>query len=409
MKICGLITEYNPFHNGHLYHLEQSKEKTGCDYTIAVMSGDFVQRGEPAVFDKYLRAKAALLSGVDLVLELPPSFATMSAEYFADGAIKLLASLGCVDCLCFGSESGSPELLKEISQFLIKEPEEYKLLLQTNLKNGLSFPVARQMALESLLQQTPQKDRFIKEIQSPNNLLGIEYLRALERNHSLIVPYTIQRSSPNYHSTEMVQPCCSALAIRSFLKDNPHQKIASPIAQQFPEQVLECYMEYLSEKPPLFVDDFSPYLHYALLQNKENGYTAFPDVSPSLSKRIQNTLTEYRSFTQYCSLLKTKDLTYTRISRALLHIMLGMKTTQPISYAKVLGFRKEAGAIVSKITQSSSLPILTNLSAAKEKLSPAGLEVFKEELRISEIYQSVLSTKGHLPAIPELSRKMLVI
>lgn len=175
MKIVGLITEYNPFHNGHLYHMQKAKEITGADSVIAVMSGNYVQRGAPAIMPKHLRAEMALEAGIPLVLELPVCYASGSAEYFADGAISLFEKLGCIDSICFGSECGDYYLLEKVAHVTADEPEAYKQTLQDALKQGLSFPLARQAALKAYFQD-PSLDDILEQ---PNNILGIEYIKAL--------------------------------------------------------------------------------------------------------------------------------------------------------------------------------------------------------------------------------------
>ena len=175
MKIVGLITEYNPFHNGHEYHIQQAKKITGADYCIAVMSGNYVQRGAPAFLPKHLRADMALRSGCDLIIELPVCYATGSAEYFAKGAISILNNLGCVDFICFGSECGEYNKLEKIASLLAEEPEDFKSLLQNNLKSGKTFPLARQQALKDYLND----DSLDCILEEPNNILGIEYIKAL--------------------------------------------------------------------------------------------------------------------------------------------------------------------------------------------------------------------------------------
>ena len=215
MKIVGLIAEYNPFHNGHEYHIQKAKEVTGADTVIVVMSGNFVQRGAPAIMPKHLRAKVALKSGASLVLELPVCFATGSAEYFAQGAVALLDSLGCVDALCFGSECGDIQPLTRIAEVLSDEPEEYRALLRASLKEGLPFPSARERALQDYLHD-PALSRILA---SPNNTLGVEYIKALIRQDSTIRPYTILRKDSRYHA-DTLEPAgnfSSATAIRRLL------------------------------------------------------------------------------------------------------------------------------------------------------------------------------------------------
>ena len=197
MKITGLITEYNPFHNGHLYHIKKAKEITGADAVIVIMSGNFVQRGAPAIMPKRLRTEIALNAGVSLVIELPVCYATGSAEYFASGAISILDSLGCIDSICFGSECGDYKKLEHIAKILADEPEAYRLSLKNQLKTGLSFPKARQNGLKEY-----SKDDSLDEIlEHPNNILGIEYVKALYLQKSPIKAYTIKRIVSDYHDT----------------------------------------------------------------------------------------------------------------------------------------------------------------------------------------------------------------
>ena len=200
MKITGLITEYNPFHNGHLYHLQKAKELTDADAIIVVMSGDYVQRGEPAVMPKYLRTQAALEAGASVVLELPVCYATGSAEYFARGAIALLDSLGCVDAVCFGSECGDIEILENIAEVFLEEPERYRVALQEYLKEGKSFPVAREQAFLRYWNETEENlDKYEEVLKNPNNILGIEYIKAMKLKKSRMKACTIQRIVAGYH------------------------------------------------------------------------------------------------------------------------------------------------------------------------------------------------------------------
>ena len=213
MKIVGLITEYNPFHNGHLYHIEKAKEITGADSVIVVMSGNYVQRGAPAIMPKHLRAEVALEAGVDVLMELPVCYATGSAEYFAAGAISLFERLGCVDSICFGSECGDYGLLARVAHILADEPEGYRQALKDLLKSGMSFPLARQKALKDYLED----DSLDSVLEQPNNILGIEYIKALYERRSPMKSYTIRRMVSGYHDTELSGSYSSASAIRRLL------------------------------------------------------------------------------------------------------------------------------------------------------------------------------------------------
>ena len=209
MKIVGLITEYNPFHNGHLYHIKKAKEITGADYAIVVMSGNYVQRGAPAIMPKHLRAEVALEAGADIIFELPVCYACSSAEYFAAGAVSLFEQLNCVDSLCFGSECGNYELLERLARIIADEPEEYRTVLTASLKKGKSFPRARQ---EALIEYLGDESLNIV-LEQPNNILGIEYIKALYQKHSPIHTYTIKRMVSGYHDTHLTGPYSSASAI----------------------------------------------------------------------------------------------------------------------------------------------------------------------------------------------------
>jgi predicted nucleotidyltransferase len=227
MKVVGLITEYNPFHNGHKYHIEEARRITGADYVVAVMSGDFVQRGVPAIIDKYSRTRMALNNGVDLVLELPVCYATGSAEYFAHGAVAVLNALGVVDYLCFGSEAGEIELLQKATELIYSAPASFDDLLKAYLKEGLNYPAARQKALEAVTGSlSPDNNRpddnnaLIKVFTEPNNILGIEYLKAIHDLSASMQPVTIRREVAHYHEATLTRidtpsVISSATAIRS--------------------------------------------------------------------------------------------------------------------------------------------------------------------------------------------------
>ncbi len=380
MKIVGLIAEYNPFHNGHQYHIEQAKQLTNADAVIVVMSGDFVQRGEPAIMPKHLRAEAALKAGASLVIELPVCYATGSAEQFATGAISIFQKLGCVDAICFGSESGELAPLREIAHILSEESEDFKDILQQHLKTGISFPLARQKTLEQLY---PQK-QFDKLLEQPNNILGIEYLKALRRSHSSIKPVTLQRQQSNYHDTDLKECFSSASALRTALANTP----LSAVKRQMPDSAFELLEENERKRYPVNTNDFSLLLKYRLLNETKSSLTQFADVSEELANRIYKYKNEYLSFEQFCELLKTKEITYSRISRALLHILLNIKKTDcaEIAYARVLGFRKDSANVMSEIKIASSIPLITKLTAFANPM----LEL---DIYASHIYESVITEK----------------
>ena len=263
MKISGIIVEYNPLHNGHVFHINKTKELTNSDLIIAVMSGNFNQRGIPSIIDKWTKTKLALQNGVDIVLELPSIYALSSAEFFSYGAVSLLNSLGVVDSLCFGSEAGDITLLETIAEVLVHEPNDYKALLRRELDKGLLFPKARSLALvEHLVNKTDYDKYYLEEqLNSSNNILGIEYIKSLKRLNSSIKPYTIKRQGGSYNSENLNEIFSSATSIRRVLSAN--QDILN-LNHHVPESV---YKELLSLHNKNYIFSFEnmmyPYIRYS--------------------------------------------------------------------------------------------------------------------------------------------------
>jgi len=411
MKINAIIAEYNPFHNGHKYQLADAKKKTGADYTIIAMSGNFMQRGAPALVEKYTRAKMALENGADLVLELPLCYAASSAEYFATGAVTLLDKLGVVNYLCFGSECGDINILGEIAQILLQEPDEFSCALRRLLQQGLSYPTARTQAL---LVYSPSLSSHKDVLASPNNILGIEYLKALLHRKSTIVPFTTKRVGSDYHDKRFGEYQCSALAIRQALLSG--QEI-SVLSDQMPESAYELLREALLQAAPMYSNDFSALLHYKLLMESDAGYSQYADISSDLSDRIRKNLYRFIDFHSFCQLLKTKDMTYTRISRCLLHILLDMKKNDLtdykqldyVPYARVLGFRKAAAPLLGAIKEHSSIPLVTKLADAEGQLKPEAYQMLQRELRQGSIYESVRASKAGVPMRNELQIPIVIV
>ncbi|MCD7836812.1 MAG: nucleotidyltransferase [Lachnospiraceae bacterium] len=411
MKVNAVIAEYNPFHNGHKYHLDASVQKTSADYTIIVMSGNFVQRGAPAIAEKYLRARAALLNGADLVIELPVFYAASSAEYFATGAVTLIDKLGVVDALCFGSECGEISVLNRIAQILLNEPEEYRAYLKNYMRLGHSYPISRTNAL---IQYDPSLSDWRNVLSTPNNILGIEYIKALSRRKSSIIPTTTIRAGSDYHDIRMGKNQSSANAIRVALSSGQDMDF---LHGQMPDSAFEILKKGLSEIPMMISDDFSESLYYKLLNEKNTGYTKYFDVSPSLSDRILKHIYEYKSFSEFCNILKSKDMTYTRISRCLLHILLDMtnesfeecKALGYTPYARVLGFKNASSPLLSSIKKNSEIPLITKLADAKAVLSDGAFRMLENELRMNNIYLSAAALKSGTNLKNELSTPIVIV
>lgn len=413
MKTVGLITEYNPFHNGHAYHIEKAKMLTGADRVIAVMSGDFVQRGAPAVMPKHLRAESALLSGASLIIELPVCFATGSAEYFAQGAISLLNQLGCIDSICFGSECGDLHLLKEIAQLLADEPIEYQAALKQALKEGASFPAARQEALNIY------SDKYSEILASPNNILGIEYLKALAKIHSKIEPFTIKRIGAGYHDMDIDGQFSSATAIRSDiyqLADVNSSSESIPLTHiqtQVPSSCHELMKKNYQIRYPIKSDDFSLLLKAKLLSETAGSLSHYLDISPELANRILRLRNDYLSFEQFCDLLKTKELTRSRISRSFIHVLLGITNDwltamkAPASYARILGFRRDHADLLGILKRTSDIPLIT--SPARAVLADTAYQMLELDIYASDLYESVITDLYGTPFHNELTKQIIKI
>lgn len=411
MQINGIIAEYNPFHNGHKYQMANAKEQTGADYTIIAMSGNFMQRGEPALLDKYKRTEMALKNGADLVLELPTYYAASSAEYFATGAVTLLDKLGVVTNLCFGSECGDTSILERIAKLLLEEPAEYVESLRNNLRQGLAYPVARTTAL---LQYDPSLSDYRDVFSSPNNILGIEYIKALLRRGSKITPVTTLRVGSDYRDIRLGVNQSSARAIRQAICDG--QPVCC-LKNHMPENAYQIIRDYMERSRLVFSNDFSSVLHFKLLQEQADGYDCFLDVSSELSDRISNNLYDFTDYNGFCNLLKKKDMTYTRISRCLLHILLNMtnetlqtyKDMDYIPYARVLGFRKDSTPLLTAIKNNSSIPLITKLADADKILDEKAYAMLKDEIRINQIYQSAAATHSGTPMMNEFSTPIVMV
>ena len=435
MKVTGIIAEYNPFHKGHKYQIDYCKKELNSDYVIVAMSGDYVQRGTPALLPKHVRAEMALRCGADLVLEMPVSVSTASAEAFAMGGVSMLDGLHIVDSLCFGSEYGEVSALMELAEILVKEPEEYRRLLKESLSNGLSFPSARCQALTEYFRNprnftgddfdgvlTPLLNQIIQILNSPNNILGIEYCKALLRLKSSIKPVTLKRQGMGYHETLAEADgsdrfsCtdgsifASASAIRKLLKATLTPETISRIVSQVPDEISLLLASSLQRNEFLTEDVLDPLLAYCILKENTDSLCSYLDVSRNLAERIINRSNELKGFLQAASLLKTKELTQTRIQRALLHIILGIREVPAtIPYARVLGFRKESSALLKEIKDSSSIPLITKLADAGSLLDETGHKLLAETTFASNLYEKLLCQKSGRKFVHEYQKQLIIL
>lgn len=418
MKIIGIIAEYNPFHNGHAYQIATIRERTGADFVIVAMSGDFVQRGAPAILDKYARAQMALSCGADLVLELPALWATASAEHFAMAGVTLFEKMGLVNGICFGAETDNLPLLTAIADILADEPEAYRTLLASYLKTGVAFPKARASALAdfvamhktSLLHNEPgdlhsepgdlrgepaglhcEHDDLHDVLSSPNNILAIEYLKALRRRHSSMTPYLIRREGSGYHDTTLA-PTASATGIREALFCGN-----ASISVSMPAAAYTILQEYQAKAPLLDADDFSQILGYRLLTLRPKELTAFGDCSTDIANRIYKNRLAFSSYTSFAARNKRRDITYTRMSRILLHIILSitdddyahLASCDYIPYLRILGFRTASTRLFRELKNATHVPLISKLADASAILSPDALSLLDKDIFAADLYEQV--------------------
>ncbi|OEH85771.1 hypothetical protein BHU72_03035 [Desulfuribacillus stibiiarsenatis] len=355
MNVTGIVVEYNPFHNGHLYHINESKRVTGADVIVAVMSGNFLQRGEPAVADKWSRAAVALKHGADIVFELPTVYATQNAQTFAFGAVSLLDQLQCVHSLCFGSESGSIQELQSVSSILADEPEEFKGYLQKFLSAGLSYPKAMHEALAMIGIPLYQRNSTAQ----PNNTLGLMYLLALHKLKSSITPVTIQRIAAEYHQETITSDSiASATAIRKLANTGSSEQIKEYV----PDAITALFSN--TYRTMLHWDHFQDLLFYKIYSMNIEELRDIIDVDEGMEYRLKKIVGNANSVNELIEMLKVKRFTWTRIQRMLVHILLDMKKSKLASlqvtpYARILGFTDQGRQLLQIAKKKSAIPLVT--------------------------------------------------
>ena len=367
-RVLGIIAEYNPFHNGHMYHLQKAKEQSGAQYCICVMSGNFVQRGNTSIVNKWKKAEMALLNGVDLVIELPTIYSVASAEGFSLGAIKLLNNLKIVDAISFGTETSDFAALNNISSIVNEEPMKYKSILNSELKKGLSFPKARENALMLYLNDNKRYDNILN---TPNNILAIEYLKALKKIKSTIQPIPVKREKVYYNDNVIVDEFASATAIRKLLKNEEFSEIRKVVPKST-YQILEKETELGN-----VVLDLSRYekeIIYNLRRMTVGEIAELPDVNEGLEHSLKNAANYSNDITNLINIVKTKRYTVTRIQRILICALLGItkrdvgmaKKTEP--YIRVLGFNEKGKELISRINkQNPKATVITSVKKFQDK------------------------------------------
>ena len=387
-RVLGIIAEYNPFHNGHLYHIAKSKQETSAQFVVAVISGNFVQRGNTSIVNKWTKARMALLNGVDLVIELPTIYSISSAENFAEGAIKLFNSLGVVDTISFGMETTDISTLNNIANVLYNEPKEYITMLSHELKKGNSFPKARENALLLYLNDIK---RYANVLSGSNNILGIEYLKAMRKTKSTIIPIGIKREKVLYNDKYIVDEFASATAIRKMLMT----KQLNDISKGMPRSSYLLLGEEL--KKGHYVIDISRFekeIIYNLRKMSAEDIAKLPDVSEGLENSIKNAADSCNTLTDLINIVKTKRFTQTRIQRILLYSLLGidkkqMETSRKIvPYARVLGFNNKGKELISEMMNlNPKLNIVTSVRKYIDTVANKNLkEMLETDILATNIY-----------------------
>lgn len=404
MNVVGIIAEFNPFHQGHAYLMERAKEITGSDYAVVIMNGDFVQRGEPAIFNKYERTRAALEGGADLVFELPVRFGISSAGDFALGGVSALTALGFVTHLAFGSECGDILPLQQAAAALLEESADFLSVLTRDLQNGFSYAAARAHALS----ETASLDPAL--MSQPNNILGTEYCLALKKLSSPLVPVTIPRKGMDYHDT-FGRP-------DSTTGDCPADGQV-PEDTELPSATALRYKIYENDTPHLTLDDFSSALGYALLQSDD--LTRYKDISPDLADRIRRYLPDHHTACELVDQCRTRAFTDGRIRRGLMQCLLRIEhTDMELPYLRLLGIRqgssaegespnkrKGVGSLLSQVPDSCH--ILSRLATDIKALDADALTLFRQDLFAADLYRQVWNRKYHVTLPNEYQHSPVIV
>jgi predicted nucleotidyltransferase len=347
MRVAGVVAEFNPLHGGHVEHFRETKKISACEKIVCAMSGNFVQRGEPALCDKWRRTRMALLAGADVVVEIPVPYVVGGADFFARGSVGLLVATGVVDALCFGSECGDVSAIKKAAEILAAEPQEYKNILRENLSAGLSFAAARGDALRKIFANAPE-GLFTK----PNNTLAIEYCKALGILRSKIEIFTTHRKSGGPSATKI------------------RAEIAAANSFEMPAFAKEILEEAREKKETALLNDFTEIFRYLL-------YTRDFNLGEGLENRFRK-FCDFENISDFLDAAKTKRYTRTRLSRAVMQIILNISASDMnffeknggVQYIRVLGFRRESTNLLSEITKKAALPVITHGAAIDNMLGP---------------------------------------
>ena len=406
MNVVGIIAEYNPFHSGHAYQIRRARELADADYVVVILSGDFVQRGEPAVFDKYSRTRDALEGGADIVFELPVRYSLSSAGDFAYGGIKALTELGFVTHVCFGSEQGNIDQFLKVAETLEREDKsrtEFQSVLESRLREGFSYPDARAQALMNVIGETDLDEPFFS---MPNNILGIEYCLALLKLQSPLTPLTLLREGQDYRDA------------------------TNPTLKRYPSSTAIRAGIHTSNTPHLVLNDFSDLICYALrdmirregdLKNSHRVIDSAKDLSSDIFGRIRKEMDGFTSASDLISKIKTKAFTESRLRRCLLQVCLHLSETDTsLPYLHLLGLNTRAGHLLrglrgaeidepANIEDNQPFSIVTRLAADLPRLSDEARALYEQDLFAADIYRFVFQRKYRVTLPNEFEQAPMVV
>ncbi|MCR5098660.1 MAG: nucleotidyltransferase family protein [Lachnospiraceae bacterium] len=428
MRIMGVVAEYNPFHNGHVYQIEHAKNDLIADGVIVAMSGDFVQRGEPAIIDKYTRAKLATENGADLVIEMPTVASTASAEIFAETGVSLLLATGVVTDLMFGCEDEDPEMFAKVARYFLDEPHGFKESLNKQLRMGIPFAKARANAIVENWDNPDEREKLSKFLEAPNNILGIAYTRALLAHNDNIGLHPIHRHGVSHDDSTFSANFASASLIRRMLfqdttqdsvrslladRDTRHAINGDSIAMFIPENEVPVINTLVAKNMLVGPDDFSLLVHQALLYH--NSLSEYLDCNEDISNRILNERNEFISFTQFADHLKTKNLNHSRIRRILCHLVLRLhhnelsllKAENFAPYIRVLAFSDSGRALLTEIRDRATVPIIVSpQEMKKDPRSTREKEILmNKDIYAADLYRAILTDRLHQAYPTEYTRK----
>lgn len=389
MKVLGIIAEYNPMHTGHIYHINEAKKITNSDYVIAIMSGSFTEQGNIAMLDKFTRAKEAINSGVDLVIELPTIYAVSDGGSFANKAIQILNDLNIVDSICFGAETDNISKLNNIANTIVVNEEKIWNDIKENLKKGISFANARNESLKKYL-----KDDEINLVNTPNNILGIEYIKSIITLKSNITPYCIKRESSNFNDDTITQKYTSSTSIRKYLEEGKD-------IQNISEYISKNTLNSILNSKVLFNKDIFELLKYKIITMSNEELRNIYGITEGLENKIQNEILDSYTYEDFIFKLKSKRYELSKIKRMLIHILLdttkedfdNLKNCKS-NYAHILAFNHDKKDLLSYISKNSKIPILTSINDnTLAKLTQNQRKLIDYDLNASNIYSILNETK----------------